>query len=378
MSRAVRAFAPASVSNIACGFDILGFAVQSEGDGTAGPGDVVTATRRAGRSARRHGRGIAAPGGVTAGETGRRDPARRGPAIAGEPLRSPANGREAGRCGGSVRITAISGDDGQLPLQPQRNTAAVAAAALIESEAPDAVVDLTLEKGMPLESGLGSSAASAAAAVVAVDALLGLDLPPAALLRYALAGEILASGGAHADNLAPSLFGGLVLVRSLDPEPDFVALPVPEGLTCALARPHTQVNTRESRARLEPHLPLERAVTQWGNAAALVASLYRSDLELLSRSLVDVVAEPVRGPQVPGFHEARTAAMRAGALGCSLSGSGPALFALCDGMRRGRQVAKAMATAFESAAGVDCDRLVSPLPAPGARVIGVSGEADGG
>ena len=330
MSRSVRAFAPASVSNIACGFDILGFALQSEADGgPPGPGDVVTARGRDGRD---------------------------------------------GRCA-PVRITAIDGDDGRLPLETGRNTAAVAAKALLQAEAPDTAVDLEIGKRMPLESGLGSSAASAVAAVVAVDALLGLDLPPAALLRYALAGEILASGGAHADNLAPALFGGLVLVRSLEPEPDVVELPVPQGLTCALARPHTHVNTRESRSRLDRHLPLERAVTQWGNAAALVASLYRNDLELLSRSLVDVVAEPVRGPNVPGFYDAKEAAVAAGALGCSLSGSGPAVFALCDGAGRAGEVAAAMAAALEHALGVDCDRLVSPLPAPGARVI--EGDAGG-
>ncbi len=334
MSRSVRAFAPASVSNIACGFDILGFALQSEaGEPPAGPGDVVTAAERIGD-------------------------------------------RRAGPCG-PVRITAISGDAGRLPRQVERNTAAVAAAALLEAEAPDKAVDLEIEKRMPLESGLGSSAASAVAAVVAVDALLGLDLPPATLLRHALAGEILASGGAHADNLAPALFGGLVLVRSLDPEPDVVELPVPEGLTCALARPHTHVNTRESRSTLDRDLPLQRAVTQWGNAAALVASLYRNDLELLSRSLVDVVAEPVRGPNVPGFYDAKQAATESGALGCSLSGSGPAVFALCDGTGRAREVAAAMAAALEHALGVDCDRLVSPLPAPGARVIETGDDAGG-
>ena len=325
MTRSVRAFAPASVSNIACGFDILGFALQSDGADRPGPGDVVEATLR------------------EQDDDSNRD------------------------C--PVRITAISGDDGRLPLDAERNTAAVAARALLEGEATDAAVDLAIEKRMPLESGLGSSAASAVAGVVAVDALLGLNLSPAALLRYSIAGEVLASGGAHADNLAPCLFGGLVLVRSLEPEPDVIELPVPTGLTCALARPHTQVNTLESRAGLGRHLPLESAVTQWGNAAALVAALYRSDLELLSRSLVDVVAEPTRAPGVPGFFAAKKAAIEAGALGCSLSGSGPALFALCDGADRGREVAAAMATALEDAAGVGCDQFVSSLPAPGARVI---------
>ncbi len=328
MTNPVRAFAPASVSNIACGFDILGFALQAE-NGQTGPGDVVTAS---------YGE---FPGGPESG--------------------------------GPVRIARITGDGGRLPLEPGRNTAAVAARALIEGEAPGATVDLQIEKRMPLESGLGSSAASAVAAVVAVDALLDLAVPEQALLGYALAGEVLASGGAHADNLAPSLLGGLVLVRSLDPEPDVIELPVPAGLACALVRPHAEVNTRESRARLERQLPLDRAVTQWGNAAALVSALYRSDLELLSRALVDVVAEPVRAQGVPGFHAAKAAAIEAGALGCSLSGSGPALFALCDGRDRGTEVAAAMADTIEAAAGVACDRLVSPLPAPGARVI--AGEA---
>ena len=328
MTNRARAFAPASVSNVACGFDILGFALQAGSEDGRGPGDIVTAR-----------------------------------------LREPTGATGAAAASGPVRIAAIAGDEGRLPHEPERNTAAVAARALLDGEAPDAAVDLELEKRMPLESGLGSSAASAVAAVVAVDALLGLELPAAALLRYALAGEALAGGGEHADNLAPSLLGGIVLVRSLDPEPDVIELPVPAGLACALVRPHAEVNTKESRARLERQLPLDRAVTQWGNAAALVAALFRADFDLLSRALVDVVAEPVRAPGVPGFHAAKAAAVEAGALGCSLSGSGPALFALCDGRDKGRQVAAAMADAIEGEAGVACDQLVSPLPAPGARVI---------
>ncbi len=328
MSRSATASAPASVSNVACGFDVLGFALQAADDAGAGhrPGDIVT-----------------------------------------------ASAVDRAQHAEPVRIAAISGDGGMLPHEPDQNTAAVAARALLDAEAPDAAVELTLQKRMPLESGLGSSAASAVAAVVAVDALLGLHLPTASLLRHALAGEMVASGGAHADNLAPSLVGGIVLVRSLDPQPDVVELPVPEGLTCALVRPHVRVNTRESRAALSRSLPLERAVIQWGNAAALVAALHQSDLELLSRSLVDVVAEPVRGPQVPGFLAARKAALGAGALGCSLSGSGPALFALCDDDACARDVAAAMAEALRDDADLDSDRLVSPLPAPGARVIGVDG-----
>ncbi|WP_420632677.1 homoserine kinase [Candidatus Palauibacter sp.] len=325
MTHAVRAFAPASVANIACGFDILGLALQTNRDGGTSLGDVVTATR-ADRTT---------------------DPRGRDP----------------------VTIAAITGDGGRLPLEAERNSAAVAANALLRGEAPEVRVTLEIEKRMPLESGLGSSAASAVAAVVALDALLGLDLPKTALLRYSLAGEILVSGDAHADNLAPSLIGGLILVRSLEPTPDIVELPVPPGLTCALARPHVSVNTRAARSVLGPHLPLRRAVEQWGNCAALIAALYREDLELLSRSLVDVVAEPARAPAVPGFFAAKAAALQAGALGCSLSGSGPALFALCDGIDCARAVTDAMAAELEDAGDTECDRLVSSLPAPGARVI---------
>lgn len=325
MGRFVRAFAPASVANLACGFDILGLALQPLDGEPAGLGDVVTASER--------------------------------------------DGPDDLRSGEPVTVSTIAGDRGRLPRESDRNTAAVAARALLLSEAPDTSVTLEIEKRMPVESGLGSSAASAVAAVVAVDALLGLDLPPHTLLRHALAGEFAADGGTHADNLAPSLLGGLVLVRSLEPVPDVVELPVPPGLACALARPHLAVNTRDARAVLDDRVPLRRAVAQWGNCAALVAALYRGDLELLSRSLVDVVAEPVRSPAVPGFADAKVAAIEAGALGCSLSGSGPATFALCDGVARAREVAEAMAAAFEDAAGTDCDRLVAPLPAPGARVI---------
>ena len=369
MTRSVRAFAPASVSNVACGFDILGFSLQSESGDGPGPGDVVAASERGGRGAAptaRSGRSLS-PNAMPA-PSRHRPPSDRSARSSPDARTARERSGDAGGHG-PVRIVAITGEEGRLPLEAERNTAAVAARALLDAEAPGAAVDLEIEKRMPLESGLGSSAASAVAAVVAVDALLGLDLPPAALLRYAVAGEVLASGGAHADNLAPSLLGGIVLVRSLEPEPDVVELPAPEGLTCALVRPHAEVNTKESRASLERSLPLGRAVTQWGNAAALVAALYRSDLELLSRALVDVVAEPVRAPGVPGFHEAKAAASEAGALGCSLSGSGPALFALCDGPDCAGRVAAAMADAIEASAGIGCDRLVSRLPAPGARLI---------
>ncbi|MCG8460566.1 MAG: homoserine kinase [Holophagales bacterium] len=305
-----RAFAPASVSNLACGFDVLGFAVD-------GPGDEVVAELRD------------RPG---------------------------------------LRIAELTGDGGRLPLDPAKNTAGVAVRHLLEQAgATEQGVTLRVHKRMPLASGLGSSAASAVAAVRAVDALLDLDLPREALLRAALEGERAACGSAHPDNATPSLYGGLVLIRSNDPL-DVVELPVPEDLSCALVRPHVEVETRAARQALGEMVALGSAVRQWGNLGALVAALYRGDLDLLSRSLVDHIAEPVRAPLVPGFREIQSAAREAGALGCSLSGSGPSIFALCATPESASTVASTMVAAAESL-GLDCDQLVSPVGTQGAHIL---------
>ncbi len=306
----VQAFAPASVSNVACGFDTLGFAVRTLGD-------HVTATR------------THTPG---------------------------------------VVVTAIRGDGGRLPLETERNTAGTAAAAVLElARDPEAGVEIEIDKGMPLSSGLGSSAASAVAATVATQRLLGLDLTLPQTLECALAGEAIASGARHADNVAPSLLGDLLLVRSLEPEPDIVVLPAPLDLHCVVVRPHVSINTAESRRLLGDHIALRSAVTQWSNLGAFVAALYQEDADLLGRSLVDVVAEPCRKAQVPCFDAVQSAAREAGALGCSLSGSGPAIFALTVGRSRADEVAAAMDTALDP--GIDRDLLVSAMPAPGAHVV---------
>ena len=187
---------------------------------------------------------------------------------------------------------------------------------------------LHLRKGLPLASGLGSSAASAVAAALAVSDLLQLPVDSHEILAAALEGERVVAGAGHADNAAACLFGGLVLVRSTDPL-DVVRLPVPEGLSVAVLRPHLELSTRESRELLGSEVRLEDAVQQWANVGALVAGLHSGDLDLVSRSLVDVIAEPIRSRRVPGFSEVKRAALDAGALGSSLSGSGPSIFALC-------------------------------------------------
>ncbi len=306
-SKTVRAFAPATVSNVACGFDVLGFAID-------GPGDVVVASERS------------------------------------EP---------------GVELLEITGDDGRLPLDPIRNTAGVAASALLEAAGSDRGVRLSLHKDMPLSSGLGSSAASGVAAAYATSRVLGLEASRELLLRCAMAGEQVACGSAHADNAAPSVYGGFVLIRASDP-PDIVELPVPDGLTCAVVRPHIEVETRASRGLLGDTVPLRAAVTQWGNLGALIAGLHQGDLELIARSLEDVIAEPKRAAQVPGFAKVQRAALDEGALGCSLSGSGPSIFALCGSHPEAERAATAMAAAFE-AEGLESDRYVSKVGAEGVR-----------
>ncbi len=306
----IRVFAPATVANVASGFDVLGFALER-------PGDIVTLTRSAQKG---------------------------------------------------VHITSITGDGGRLPADPAQNTAAVAAAALLKAIDEPFGLEIALEKGMPLASGLGSSAASAVAAVTGANLLAGSPLRREELLPFTLLSEQAACGSAHADNTAPALLGGFVLIRSYDPL-DVVRLPVPAGLACAVVHPHTEVRTEDARRIMHKEIRLSQAIRQWGNLAALVAALYRGDLELLGRSLQDVVAEPVRSVLIPGFDAVKAAALNAGALGCSISGSGPSLFALCATVETAARAGSAMKTAF-AGAGLDADLFLSRVNPDGPAVLG--------
>jgi len=306
------AFAPATVSNVACGFDVLGFALDA-------PGDEVTATWMA----------------------------------------SGASG---------VVIEAIEGDGGRLPREAARNTAGVAALSLLAKLGEPRGVVLRIRKGLPLSSGLGGSAASAVAAVVAVDALLGARTQVDTLITCALDGERLGAGSAHADNVAPCLCGGFVLVRRASP-PDIVALPVPRGLTAVVVHPDLEIETSRARALLGDTVPLADAIRQWANLGALVDSLHRGDFALLGRALEDAIAEPRRAPLVPGLARIKEAAAAAGALGCSLSGSGPSLFALCASPDEAPRVAAAMAAAVKAHIGGDPQTYVSAIASRGARVL---------
>ena len=303
------AFAPATVSNVACGFDVLGFALDE-------PGDEVTATLM--------------PAGVT--------------------------------------IAGIEGDAGRLPRDAARNTAGVAAQALLNALGETRGVALTIRKGLPLSSGLGGSAASAAAAVVAVNALFGGHASRDTLIRCALDGEALGAGSSHADNIAPCICGGFVLVRSANP-PDIVTLPVPRGLTAVVVHPDLEIETAKARALLGTTVLLADAVRQWANLGAFVHAVHTSDFDLLSRSLEDTIAEPRRAPLVPGLALIKRAAADAGALGSSLSGSGPSIFALCRGDETAIRVAAAMTAAVKLHIGGDPQTYISRISGQGARVV---------
>ncbi|MDE2781688.1 MAG: homoserine kinase [Gemmatimonadota bacterium] len=306
----VRVFAPASVSNLGCGFDIFGMALEGIGD------EVVVR------------------------------------AVEGT---------------GIVSVT-VSGDAGRVPTDPARNAAALAVDGVLNRLESAAGVAIQVRKGIPMASGLGGSAASAVAGAVAADALLGGNLDRTALLECAMIGERKGSGANHADNAAPSLIGGFVLVLPGTP-PQMVQLPTPDDLVVAVAHPHMEVETRQARMILGHTIPLMAGVQQWGNAAGMVAGLFRGDWELIARCLCDAVAEPVRGKLVPGFERVRASAVEAGAIGAGLSGSGPSVFALCRGRDPAERVVTAMAEAFRDEAGVESDTVISAARAAGARIL---------
>jgi homoserine kinase len=302
------AFAPASVGNVAVGFDILGHSVGALGD-------TVTATRR----------------------------------------------EEPG-----VSIRSISGVVEDLPLVAERNTAGMAALALARGLDLAHGFDLDVVKGVPLGSGLGGSAASAVAAVVAAAALVDRPLDRTQLLRFAMQGEKVASGSVHADNIAPSLFGGLVLTVGID-DPHVKQIPVPAGVRCVLVHPHMVLATREARAILKPSVALSDVIWQQANLAGFLAGCYSDDLPLIRESLLDVVIEPQRQVLIPGFVEVKQAALDGGALGCSISGAGPTVFAWV-GMADAEVVRAGMVAAF-GRHGLDSDSWISTIDPVGARVV---------
>jgi homoserine kinase len=284
------AFAPATVANLGVGFDILGMAVE-------GPGDVISVERRTER--------------------------------------------------GAV-IISIIGDNGELPTAPEKNVATIAANALLNAAEADFGVGIRLKKGLPLASGLGSSAASSVAAAVAVNALLGEPFKREELLPFTLEGEAAVSGY-HADNVAPCLLGGITLTNGTEIHA-IRKLPVPSNLYLALVSPDVAVPTVEARAVLPKNVSLATMVHQTGVVAELVDALYRSDIERLAHAMeADKVVEPARAHLMPYLHEVRFAAKRAGALGMVISGAGPTLCAVCDDNTVAKRVVEAMKAIYDDA-----------------------------
>lgn len=268
-------------------------------------------------------------------------------------------------------VTLLDPGHPDLPREPAKHTSAIAAAAVLDRARRNGValprpgIALTVRKQLPLSGGQGGSAASAVAGAVAADALLGTSLDRTSLLQCCLAAEETVAGR-HLDNIAPSLLGGIVLIRSLDPI-DLVQLPVPDGLRIVLAHPSQRLRTSEARGVLPPSLPRAVVLHQMAQVAALVAACYSGDLALLGRSIDDRIAEPARAALLPGFLDAKTAAMTAGALGASISGAGPTAFALVAGDVSGERVASAMREAYERL-GIECSARVTQVDPNGAVV----------
>lgn len=312
MTSSVKAFAPASVANVSCGFDVLAFAIH-------GPGDIVKVSRKS-------------------------DP--------------------------GVVIDSISGDDGLLPKSPPiENTAGRATMAMLKDlgQEESTGISIRIKKMMPLGSGMGSSAASSVAAVVALNHLLNTPYETDDLLQFALEGEMAASGSPHADNVSASLMGGFTLVRSQNPL-DVVKLHVPKGLIAAVFHPNISISTKNTRLILRKSVQMSQAVRQWGNVGALVAGLYTEDFELISRSMTDYIVEPARSILIPGFDEMKEAATDAGALGFSISGAGPSVFALCRSENDARIVEKEIVRILDTF-NLTVDSYISPINLEGSHVL---------
>ena len=309
MSKTIRVFAPATVANVGSGFDVLGFALEN-------PGDEMTVS------------------------------------LSNKP---------------GIRIrnqTPFS----TIPLQPEKNVSGVSLLAMLEKLKSTQGFEIEMTRKIMPGSGLGSSAAGSVASVFAANELLGKPFTPLEMVPFAMEGEKLISGVAHADNVAPAMLGGFVLIRSYKPL-DIIALDFPRGLFCAVVHPQIEVRTEDARKILSDKIKLKDAITQWGNVAGLIAGLFKGDYDLIGRSLQDVIIEPVRSVLIPGFDSVKKAAMDAGALGCSISGSGPSMFALCKSKNDAERVALQMSETF-SDNGIENEYFVSRVGEKGPVVIG--------
>lgn len=303
----VKLFCPATIANVSCGFDVLGLCLESTGD------QMLV-------------RKVSTPG---------------------------------------VRITKVTGQ--QLPLEAEKNVAGVSALAMLKGLEIDFGFEIEILKKIKPGSGIGSSAASAAGAVYGINKILGQPFNKTQLVEFAIQGEALASGTAHADNVAPAIFGGFTLVKGYEPL-EVLKLNTPRELYATVIHPQIEVKTADARSVLKQSIPLKKAIVQWGNLAGLVSALYTEDYDLISRCLHDEIIEPMRSPLIPGFHKVKQAVKDAGALGSGISGSGPSIFALSKGKNKAEEVARAMANVYKDF-GVEYDLHISSINTDGVKEL---------
>lgn len=307
MKNEIKIFSPATVANVACGFDVLGFCLDTIGDEM-----VIRKTEAKG-----------------------------------------------------IRITKIEGYN--LPYETEKNVAGVSALAMYNALKPDCGFEIEIYKNIKPGSGIGSSSASAAGSVYGMNELLGRPLDKTELTYYAMKGEALASQCEHADNLAPAIFGGFTLVKSACPL-QVLELPTPHDLYATLIHPQIEIKTSESRALLPKNIPLQNAITQWANVGSLVHGLHTSDYELIKDALNDVVIEPHRKQLIPHFDAVKTAVLESGALGCGISGSGPSIFTLSKGEATAKAVQLAMQNVY-SKSDIQFETYVSKINITGIKTI---------
>jgi homoserine kinase len=303
----IKLFCPATIANVSCGFDVLGLCLESTGD------EMLI-------------RKVITPG---------------------------------------VKISRIEGQ--RLPLEAEKNVAGVAALAMLKGLDIDFGFEIEIIKKIKPGSGIGSSAASAAGAVYGINKLLGTPFNPTQLVEFAIQGEALASGTAHADNVAPALLGGFTLVKGYEPL-EVIKLNTPKELFATVIHPLIEVKTADARSVLKQSIPLKKAIVQWGNLAGLVSALYTEDYDLLSRCLHDEIIEPMRSPLIPGFLKVKQAVKQAGALGSGISGSGPSIFALSKGKEMAEKAALAMGEVYKDF-GVDYDLHISEINNQGIKEL---------
>ncbi len=307
MKDQLKIFTPATIANVSCGFDVLGLALDTVGD------EMIV-------------------------------------------RKVPEKG---------VRITKIIGQE--LPLETENNVAGVAALALLSEIHTDCGFEIEIDKRIKPGSGIGSSAASSAGTVWAINELLGKPFELVDLVRFSMEGERLATGVAHADNVAPALFGGFTLVRSYEPL-DIISIHTPDALYATVIHPQIEVKTSDAREILKTKVQLTEAIKQWGNVGGLISGLYTEDYELIGRSLKDYIIEPIRSILIPSFDIVKEQSMEAGALGCGISGSGPSIFALSKGEENAIRVGNAMKSVYENV-GIDYDVHVSKINKKGIKIL---------